>query len=105
MEVIKGFPATSQDDYQLNMINIIKHGARNFGKQQIVTRKSDGSMFRYTYQDAYARIKRLANALYDLGVKVGDRVGVLEWNTYRYYEMDFGIPGSGAVLLQMNLRL
>jgi fatty-acyl-CoA synthase len=62
-------------------------------------------MFRYTYQDAYARIKRLANALYDLGVKVGDRVGVLEWNTYRYYEMDFGIPGSGAVLLQMNLRL
>jgi fatty-acyl-CoA synthase len=105
MEIVKGFPATSQDDYQLNMINIIKHGARNFGKQQIVTRKADGSMHRYTYQDAYARIKRLANALYDLGAKIGDRVGVLEWNTYRYYEMDFGIPGSGAVLLQMNLRL
>jgi fatty-acyl-CoA synthase len=62
-------------------------------------------MFRYTYQDAYGRIKRLANALYDLDVKIGDRVGVLEWNTYRYYEMDFGIPGAGAVLLQMNLRL
>ena len=105
MEIIKGFPATSQDDYQLNMINIIKHGARNFGRQQIVTRKADGSMFRYTYQDAYARVKRLGNALYNLGVKIGDRVGVLEWNTYRYYEMDFGIPGSGAVLLQMNLRL
>ncbi len=104
MEIIKGFPSTSQDDYQLNMINIIKHGARNFGKQQIVTRKA-GSMFRYTYKDSYARIKRLANALYGVGVKIGDRVGVLEWNTYRYYEMDFGIPGSGAVLLQMNLRL
>ena len=104
MEIIKGFPSTSQDDYQLNMINVIRHGVRNFGKQEIVTRKP-GGVFRYTYKDAYARIKRLANALYGLGVKTGDRVGVLEWNTYRYYEMDFGIPGSGAVLLQMNLRL
>jgi fatty-acyl-CoA synthase len=62
-------------------------------------------VFRYTYKDAYARIKRLANALYALGVEIGDRVGVLEWNTYRYHEMYFGIPGSGAVLVQMNQRL
>lgn len=104
MEIIKGFPSTSQDHYQLNMINILKHAVRNFGRQEIVTRKQEG-LFRYTYKEAYARVKRLANALYGIGVKVGDRVGVLEWNTYRYVEMDFAIPGTGAVLLQLNLRL
>ena len=104
MKIVKGFPSTMQDDYQLNMINIIKHGARNWAKQEIVTKKADG-LLRYTYKDAYERIKRLANALNGLGVEIGDRIGVLEWNTNRYYEMDFGIPGTGAVLLQMNLRL
>ena len=104
MKIVKGFPSTMQDDYQLNMINIIKHGVRNWAKQEIVTKKADG-LFRYTYKDAYERTKRLANALDGLGVGIGDRIGVLEWNTNRYYEMDFGIPGTGAVLLQMNLRL
>ncbi|MCX7816902.1 MAG: long-chain fatty acid--CoA ligase [Syntrophales bacterium] len=104
MDIIKGFPATSQDDYQLNMINILKHAVRNFAKQEIVTRKQDG-LFRYSYKEAYVRVKKLANALKGIGVKIGDRVGVLEWNTHRYFEMDFAIPGMGAVLLQLNLRL
>ena len=104
-EVIQGFPSTMQDNYQLNMINIIKHATRNWARQEIVTRKADGEVFRYTYKDAYERIKRLASALNTLGVEIGDRIGVLEWNTHRYYEMDFGIPGVGAVLLQLNLRL
>ncbi|MDD5232347.1 MAG: long-chain fatty acid--CoA ligase [Syntrophales bacterium] len=104
MQIVNGFPSTMQDDYQLNMINIIRHATRCFGRQEIVTRKP-GGLFRYTYREAYERIKRLANALGKLGIGVGDRVGVLEWNTYRFYEMDFGIPGTGAVLLQLNLRL
>ncbi len=98
MKIVQGFPSTMQDDYQLNMINIIKHGVSNWARQEIVTRKPEG-IFRYTYRDAYERIKRLASALDGLGVKIGDRIGVLEWNTSRYYEMDFGIPGTGAVLL------
>jgi fatty-acyl-CoA synthase len=93
-----------QDDYQLNLINIIKHGARNFEKQEIVCKMGTG-MFRYTYAEAYARMQRLASALNSLGIKVGDRVGVMDWNTYRNYEMYFGIPGMGAVMLLMNLRL
>lgn len=104
MKIVHGFPSTMQDNYQLNMINIIKHATRNWAKQEIVTRKPDG-IFRYTYKDAYERIQGLASALDGLGVEMGDRIGVLEWNTHRYYEMDFGIPGTGAVLLQLNLRL
>ena len=71
MEIIKGFPSTSQDNYQLNVTNIIKHGARNFGRQEIVSRKHDGSMFRYTYQDAYVRMQRLANAIRPPGPQGG----------------------------------
>lgn len=104
MDIVRGFPSTMQDDYQLNLINLIKHGARNFDKQEIVC-KMGNSMFRYTYADAYARMKRFANAMKTLGIGVGDRVGVMDWNSYRNYELYFAIPGVGAVMLLMNLRL
>ena len=91
MEKIKGFPSTSQDNYQLNVTNIIRHGAGIFGRQEIASRKHDGSMFRYTYQDAYVRMQRLANALDGLCIRAGDRVGVMAWNTHETYEMYFGV--------------
>jgi fatty-acyl-CoA synthase len=104
MKIIKGFPSTSNDNYPLNVTTILKHAVRNFAGQEIVSRTARG-IFRYTYKDAYERIQRLAHALETLGVKPGDRVGVLEWNTYRYLELCFGIPGIGAVHLEMNARL
>jgi fatty-acyl-CoA synthase len=105
MEIIKGYPATSQKYAQLNLVNIIKHAARNFGNQEIISREQDGTMFRYSYTDAYLRMQRLANALNSLGLKAGDRVGILAWNTYRNYEVYFGVPGIGAVMVLLNLRL
>jgi fatty-acyl-CoA synthase len=105
MEIIQGFPATSQSGSQLNVINIIKHAARNFARQEIVSRNPDGSLFRYTYKDAYNRTQRLANALITLGVEAGNRIGVLSWNTHRNYEIYYGVPGLGAVMLLLNLRL
>jgi fatty-acyl-CoA synthase len=105
MKTIKGFPATSQDDYQLNVTNIIKQAARSFGGQEIVSRKHDGTIFRYSYKEAWDRMARLAKALSNLGVRVGDRVGVLAWNTHENYEIYFGVPGLGAVMLLLNLRL
>ncbi|MHA2322688.1 MAG: long-chain fatty acid--CoA ligase [Candidatus Thorarchaeota archaeon] len=104
MDLIKGFPSTSQISSQLNIVNIIKHAARNFGRQEIVSRKQDGTMFRYTYRDAYERVQRLASSLTSLGMMVGDRIGVLASNSYRNHEMYFGIPGSGAVMVLMNPR-
>ena len=105
MKILKGFPSTSQNDYQLNVTSIIKNAARNFGSQSLVVMKPDGGTFSYTYMEAYERIKRLANALNKLGIEPGDRIGVLGWNTNRHYELYFGIPGTGAVLLLMNMRL
>ncbi|MFX0125586.1 MAG: long-chain-fatty-acid--CoA ligase [Candidatus Hodarchaeota archaeon] len=105
MKIVKGFPSTSQNTSQLNVTNILKHGARSFGRQEIISRKSDGKIFRYTYKKAYERAKRLANALESLGLGLGDKIGVLEWNTFRHFELYFGLPGTGAVMLLLNLRL
>ena len=102
--MIKGYPSTLMDDYQLNITNIIRHTARNFPEREIVGRTPSGK-FRYTYRDAYERVMRAANVLKRLKIEPGDRVGVLDWNTHRYYELYFAIPGTGAVLLQMNLRI
>ncbi len=104
MNIIKGCPSTSMNDYQLNTTTIIRHAARNFPEREIVYRTSQG-IFRYNYREAYKRMQRMANALGKIGITPGDRVGVLDWNSHRFYELYFSIPGTGAVLLQMNLRI
>lgn len=103
--IVKGHPSTNDDSYQLNTTTLIRHSARNYPEREIVYRTDDGKWGRYTYSDAYARIKRIANALTDLGVKPGDVVGILDWNSRRHFELYWAIPGTGAVMLQMNLRL
>lgn len=102
---IQGCPSTMGDDFQLNTTTLIRHAARTHGNQDIVFRTPDGGWDRYTYADCYARICRTANALRGLGIGPGDRVGILDWNNKRHFELYFAIPGLGAVMLQMNLRL
>lgn len=104
MRFVSGCPSTSMNDYQLNTTTFIRHAARTYPEREIAYRTPDG-LRRYTYLDAYRRMMRVANALESLGVKPGDRVGVLDWNSHRHFELYFGIPGTGATLLQMNLRI
>jgi fatty-acyl-CoA synthase len=93
------------DDVQLNTTTLIRHAVRTHGDQEIVYREPDGGWGRTTYADCYLRICQAANALRDLGVKPADRVGILDWNSRRHFELYWAIPGLAAVLLQMNLRL
>lgn len=60
---------------------------------------------RYTYRIFSQRIARLANALTALGVKQGDTVAVMDWDSHRYLECFFAIPMMGAVLHTINIRL
>ncbi|MFX0136635.1 MAG: long-chain-fatty-acid--CoA ligase [Candidatus Hodarchaeota archaeon] len=105
MNIIKGFAADPEGNYQLNVINLVKHAVRNFARQEIISRKINGTLFRYSYAESYERMKRLANALKSIGVEVGDRVGVLAWNHHQHYEIYYGVPGIGAVMVSLNLRL
>lgn len=103
-EIIMGFPSTSQNDYQLNVINIMRQAAKSYGRQEIVYHTPSGK-YRYTYDEAYIRMKKLANAIRKIGGAIGDRIGVMDWNSHRQLEMYYGIPGTGSVILLMNIRL
>ena len=92
-------------DRPLLTTEILKHAIRNFKGTEIVTRTVEGPIHRYTVADSYKRICQLANALTAMGVKHGDRVGVIGWNTYRQFEMYYAVGGIGAVLHTVNPRL
>ncbi len=85
--------------------SIIKHADRYFGKNEIVSRRVEGDIHRYTYSDCHSRSKKLANALRGLGVQMGDRVATMAWNGYRHLEAYYAVSGSGAVLHTLNPRL
>ncbi len=92
-------------DQPLLISSIIEHADRYFGSNEIVSRRVEGDLHRYTYRDCHKRAKQLANALAGLGVKLGDRVGTIAWNGYRHLEAYYAISGSGAVLHTINPRL
>ena len=85
--------------------SIIRHADRQFGKNEIVSRRVEGDIHRYTYSDCHKRARQMANALQKLGIKMGDRVATLAWNGYRHMELYYAVSGSGAVLHTINPRL
>src|SRR5450759_5283376 len=89
----------------LTISSLIRHADRHHGDTEIVSRTVEGPIHRYTYRDAHARSRRVANALTRLGVKVGDRIGTLAWNDFRHLELYCGVSGMGAVIHTLNPRL
>ncbi len=104
-QIVRGCPSTMGDDVQLNTTTLIRHAARTFGEQEVVYRTQTGGWNRTTYAESYRRMCRLANALSGLGIGPGDRVGVLDWNSRRHFELYFAVPGLAAVMIQLNQRL
>jgi 3-(methylthio)propionyl---CoA ligase len=92
-------------DFPLMISSILKHAARWHGHVEIVTRTVEGPIVRYTYRDAARRTAQLAHALQALGVKPGERVATLAWNTHRHFELYYAVSGIGAVLHTLNPRL
>jgi fatty-acyl-CoA synthase len=92
-------------DAPLLVSSVLEHAARIHGMTEIVARTAEGDIHRTTYAEAHSRAKRLAKALTRLGVRPGDRVGSLAWNTHHHFELFYGVSGSGAVLHTINPRL
>ncbi|MFL6674336.1 MAG: 3-(methylthio)propionyl-CoA ligase [Massilia sp.] len=85
--------------------SIIEFAARHYGSSEIVSRRVEGDMHRYTYRELHRRARRVANVLQGFGVKMGERVATLAWNGYRHMELYYAVSGSGAVLHTINPRL
>lgn len=87
-------------DYPLLIKHILKAPVAYNPDREIVYRDS-----RFSYRQFHERVGRLVAALTALGVKKGDTVGVMDWDSNRYLECYFAIPMIGAVLHTINVRL
>ncbi len=85
--------------------SLLVHAERHHPEQQVVSRRTEGDIHRYTYRDMAQRARQLAQAVQALGVQPGERVATLAWNGYRHMELYYGVSGSGRVLHTLNPRL
>ncbi|MCO5100242.1 MAG: 3-(methylthio)propionyl-CoA ligase [Burkholderiaceae bacterium] len=92
-------------DMPLLVSGILQHAARHFGDTEVVSRRVEGDLHRYTYADCERRARRLADAFVRNGVGIGDRVATLAWNGYRHLELYYAVGGMGAVIHTLNPRL
>ncbi|MGA3092025.1 MAG: long-chain fatty acid--CoA ligase [Terriglobales bacterium] len=91
--------------YPLTISHSLERAGKFFPKAEIVSRRPDHALHRYTYADLYPRARALAEALQKAGLERGDRVATLMWNHHAHLEAYFGIPIAGGVLHTLNLRL
>jgi fatty-acyl-CoA synthase len=84
---------------------IIDHAAIYHPRRQIVTRSVEGPIVATNYADVRRRALRVAKRLAKDGLKLGDRVGTLAWNTWRHLEAWYGIMGVGGIYHTLNPRL
>ena len=90
------YPSTMQDDYQLTMGTLIRQSVRSYPDTEIVHRNSRANGAAPPTKN-FDRIERAAAGLAKLRVRVGDRVGVMDWNSLRHYELYWAVPAIGAV--------
>jgi acyl-CoA synthetase (AMP-forming)/AMP-acid ligase II len=89
----------------LQVVDVLRFAATAHGQVEVISRLVDEPIQRSTYALELTRTERTAKALHKLGVKSGDRVATLAWNTHRHFELFYAVPGLGAVLNTINPRL
>ena len=87
--------------YQLTLRTFLDYGLM-YAPKQIIKYRDE---LQFTYLEHYERVKRLSNALAYLGVKPGEAVGMLEWDTHRYLEAHWAIPLYGSLFHTVNIRM
>ncbi|MBX6427008.1 MAG: long-chain-fatty-acid--CoA ligase [Variibacter sp.] len=92
-------------DWPLLCHRVIDHAAIQHGRREIVSRSVEGPLHRTTYAEARQRALKVAQRLEREGIRLGDRVATLAWNTWRHFETWYGITGLGAVYHTVNPRL
>jgi acyl-CoA synthetase (AMP-forming)/AMP-acid ligase II len=85
--------------------SLIDFAQRHHGDVEIVSRRIEGDIHRYSWAGVAARARQVAHALDGMKLQFSDRVATLAWNGYRHLEIYFGASGSGRVLHTINPRL
>ncbi|MFF3573377.1 long-chain-fatty-acid--CoA ligase [Nocardia jiangxiensis] len=88
----------------MTVAGIAERAEACFGHNAVSERTSDGVRVS-TYAETVGRARRLGSALVEMGVKPGDRVATFGWNSTRHFELYLAVPGIGAVLHTLNIRL
>lgn len=89
----------------LSIIHVLEYAAELHPRAEVVSARVEGDRHRQTYPETLKRVAQLAHALVELGVKPGDRVATLAWNSHRHLELYYAIAGIGAVCHTINPRL
>jgi fatty-acyl-CoA synthase len=92
-------------DWPLLVHKVIDHAALYHGDREVVSRSVEGPIVRTNYREIAGRARRCAKALEKIGVRAGDRVGTLAWNSARHIETWYGITGAGGIYHTLNPRL
>ncbi len=91
--------------YALTIDKFLDHAAKWSGDREIVTADSGLAIGRVGYADLRMRSNRLSGALAALGLRLGDRIGTLAWNTQHHLELYYAAMGAGLVCHTLNPRL
>jgi fatty-acyl-CoA synthase len=92
-------------DWPLLCHRILDHAAMNHAERPVMTRSIEGPIHTTNYAEVRARALRVSQRFERDGIKLGDRVATLAWNTWRHLEAWYGIMGIGAVYHTVNPRL
>jgi acyl-CoA synthetase (AMP-forming)/AMP-acid ligase II len=92
-------------DRPLLISSILRHAELQHPNREIVSVTADHPRHRYRFRDAFARARKLANALKRLGIRHGERIATLAWNDFRHFEIYYGVSCSGFVCHTINPRL
>lgn len=95
----------SMQEFALTLEKFLDHAARWHPKAQVVTGSEGGKTDRVSYAELRARSLRVSALLRDLGIRFGDRVATLAWNTQAHVEAWYAIMGMGSVCHTLNPRL
>ncbi|MFO1013587.1 MAG: long-chain-fatty-acid--CoA ligase [Caulobacteraceae bacterium] len=92
-------------DWPLTVDKILEHARDWHANREVVSRSVEGPIVRSNYGEIFDRAKQVSNVLLGMGIRTGDRVATLAWNSGRHMEVWYGVMGIGAVCHTLNPRL
>ncbi|HCU89952.1 MAG TPA: long-chain fatty acid--CoA ligase [Gammaproteobacteria bacterium] len=92
-------------EFPLLVKTIMSHAERNHPQQEIVSVTADNPLHRYTFEECFSRVRKLANVFDKIGAGGDARIATLAWNDYRHMELYFSVSCSGRVCHTINPRL